>query len=137
MTHVSCLGPRIVWLTHETILHPHVVRYPAQAEDVRLVLNLLDFPLARRQRLVGRLRNILSSLEQIPAIEREGIPARYPDGIFRPISWRLAIWLSIALGADGSELERLRTSCQQWLSGGNHNDSIPARELSTQTRKNR
>lgn len=109
---------RIVWLVFERVPHPDAVSYPADIEDVRLVLSLLDYRLVQRSDLVRKLRRILDVVGREPPCERPTIPARMPNGLYRPISWRLAKWLACVLGCEGSPRERLMARLRTWVDSG-------------------
>ena len=109
---------RILWLTYQRLPHPDVVVCPGDEQDVRLVLSLLSYPIARRNQIANRLKQIVAHLQSIPVIDRPSIPARTTSGLYRLMNWRLAFWLSHALAFEGSLLEDTRQLIEQWLAEG-------------------
>ena len=55
---------KILWLKFERPPHPDAVAHPANEEELRLVLALLELPWRERNRLSGLLRNWLSAAEE-------------------------------------------------------------------------
>lgn len=115
---MNCPAPRILWLTYERLPHPDAVIHPAEEREVRLVLTLLEYPIARRAQLVERLKNIFLKILQRPVFDRPNIPARMENGLYFPVNWRFALWLSHVLSFDGSRKEQLVSALQTWLNEG-------------------
>jgi hypothetical protein len=116
---------RILWLTYERLPHPEAVIHPAEEREVRLVLTLMEYPLARRAQLVERLKNIFQKILQMPVFDRPNIPARTENGLYFPVNWRFALWLSRVLPFDGSRKEQLVSALQQWLRDGSDGAVFP------------
>jgi hypothetical protein len=115
----------MVWLTHEELPHPEAVICPVSEEHVKLVIDLLAGAYERRMGLLQRLKAIAAKLETLPPIERPSIPARMPNGLYEPVSWRFALWLSHALGIQkDSRREALAARLQHWLDEGGDCDLI-------------
>lgn len=110
---------RLLWLTHEQLPHPEAMICPVDENQVQLVIDLLSGPYDRRMGLLQRLKAIAAKLETIPPIERPGVPARMPNGLYEPVSWRFVLWLSHALGIqEDSRREALIRRLQYWLCAG-------------------
>ena len=106
---------RILWLKFERPPHPDAVVHPANEEEVRLVLALLEMPFCDRNRLSGLFRNWLSASEKLPLHDRPGVAVRFGEGLYQPIPWRLAKWLACVLPmSDGAALST-RRRIQHWL----------------------
>lgn len=119
-------GRRILWLVFERPPHPEAVSYPADADEVRLVLSLLAYPYARRMDIVTTLRNILAAMEHTAPCERPTIPARLPSGLYRLISWRFAKWLANVLAVEGSAQRRVQRELQGFLASGRESNVFSA-----------
>ena len=116
---------RMLWLIHEQLPHADAVICPADEEQVQLVIDLLSSSYERRMGLLQRLKAIAAKLKTIPPIERPTIPARMPNGLYEPISWRFALWLSHVFGIqEESRREALIGRLQYWLSAGEDCDLI-------------
>lgn len=116
---------RLLWLTHEQLPHPEALICPADESKVRLVVTLLEDSYERRMGILQRLKAIANKLATIPPIERPSIPARMPNGLYQPISWRFALWLSHALGIpEDSRREELAVRLNHWLSEGEDCETI-------------
>lgn len=127
---------RTLWLAYETAPHPDAVSYAADEADVRLALGLLAYPWSRRAQLADRIRKVFSKISKIPPFERPGIPARMPNGIYRPIPWRFAQWLMCVLRCEATVHERLTRQLESWLHNGPDpgNSTIMLRNQSAQCR---
>lgn len=128
-TAAAGVDARTVWLVYERSPHPDAVSSPADARDVRLILHLLERTRNERVQIAERLRAILAEIERRSPFERPGIPARTPEGIYRPISWRLAKWLACVLRCDGSVRERVTGRLHAWLSSGSDGEACRPRAL--------
>lgn len=120
---------RLLWLTHEQLPHPEAVICPVDDNQVQLVIDLLSGSYKRRMGLLQRLKAIAAKLKTIPLVERPGIPARMPSGLYEPVSWRFVLWLSHALGVrEPSRREALILRLQYWLCAGEDCDLISTHE---------
>ncbi|MBD3673480.1 MAG: hypothetical protein HUJ26_08130 [Planctomycetaceae bacterium] len=121
---------RLLWLTHERLPHPDAVICPAEEAHVRLVIGLLEDSYERRRGILQRLKAISQKINTLAPIERPSIPARMPNGLYEPISWRFALWLSHALGikSDSCRHDLIRR-LQHWLDEGDDCDRISLTEF--------
>jgi hypothetical protein len=106
---------RILWLKFERPPHPEAVVHPANEEELRLVIALLEMPARERGRLSGLLRNWLSASEKFPVHDRPGVAVRFGEGLYQPVSWRLAKWLACVLPISESGAIATRRRIQHWL----------------------
>ena len=106
---------RILWLQYERPPHPDAVVYPAGEEDLKLVLAVMDLPYRERCHLSGLLRNWLSEAESQNPFERPGVAVRFGAGLYHPVPWRFAKWLSCILPLPDAAAERTRKRIQNWL----------------------
>lgn len=121
---------RLLWLTHEKLPHPDAVICPVEEAQVRLVISLLEDSYERRRGILQRLKTICEKIKTLAPIERPSIPARMPNGLYAPISWRFALWLSHALGIESeSRRQDLIRSLQRWLDEGDDCDRISLTEF--------
>ena len=110
---------RLLWLTHEQLPHSEAVICPVDENQAKLVIDLLSSSYKRRMGLLQRLKAIAAKLQTIPPIERPSIPARMPNGLYEPVSWRFVLWLSHALGIqEDSRREELVSRLKHWLEQG-------------------
>lgn len=110
---------RMLWLTHEQLPHPEAVICPVDENQVQLVIDLLAGSYERRMGLLHRVKAIAGKLQMIPPIERPSIPARMPNGLYEPVSWRFVLWLSHALGIqEQSRRADLIRQLEIWLEQG-------------------
>lgn len=125
---------RLLWLTHEQLPHADAVICPVDEHQVRLVIDLLSSSHERRMGLLQRLKAIADRLQAIPPIERPSIPARMPNGLYEPVSWRFVLWLSHALSIqEQSRREAIILRLQFWLCAGEDCDLVSTHEnLGTQ-----
>ncbi len=105
----------ILWLRFERPPHPDAVAHPANVEDLRLVLALLELPWRERNRLSGLLRNWLSAAEEQCPIDRPGVAVWFGDGLYQPVPWRLAKWLACVLPIGDGGAISTRNRIQSWL----------------------
>jgi hypothetical protein len=119
---MNCSTSRILWLTWERLPHPEAVIHPADEREVRLVLSLMEYPIARRAQLIERLKNIFQKIFKLPVFDRPSIPARMANGLYFPVNWRFALWLSRVLSFEGSRKDQLVATLQNWLAEGSDGD---------------
>ena len=135
LEHTGIRQSRLLWLAHERFPHPEAVSCPAEEHQVRMIISRLNDSHERRMGILQRLKSILEKIEQLPPIARPSIPARMPNGLYEPISWRLALWLSRALDVqEASQREALRNSLKQWLTEGSDGNRISISELQNSDR---
>ena len=115
---MSDVTSRILWLTYEKLPHPDAVTHPADEREVRLVLSLMEYATDRRAQLVERLNKIFQKILKVPVFDRPNIPARMENGLYFPVNWRFALWLSRVLVFEGSRKEHLVSALQNWLAEG-------------------
>ena len=111
---------RILWLKFERPPHPDAVVHPANEEELRLVLALLELPGPDRSRLSGLLRNWLSASENVAPHDRPGVAVRFGAGLYQPIPWRLAKWLACVLPINEGGAISTRRRIQHWLENENN-----------------
>jgi hypothetical protein len=127
---VATKSDRLLWLTHERLPHPDAVICPAEEHQVRLVIGLLNESYERRMGIVQRLQAIVSKFKTLAPVDRPSIPARMPNGLYQPISWRFALWLrhAMALKADDRRQDLIRT-LEQWSEQGADCDRVSLTEF--------
>jgi len=127
---VATRTARLLWLTYEKIPHPDAVICPVEEAQVRLVISLLETSYERRLGILQRLKSISFKISKLAPIERPSIPARMPNGLYEPISWRFALWLTHALGIQtDSRRQDLIRCLQRWLTEGRDCDRVSLTEF--------
>lgn len=106
---------RTLWLVYERPPHPDAVAYPANAEELELVLTVMKLPHRDRCHLSGLLRNWLAEVKDEDPIDRPGVAVRFGAGLYQPVPWRLAKWLSCILPINESGAESTRGQIRAWL----------------------
>jgi len=121
---------RLLWLTSERLSHPDAVICPAEEHHVKMIIGLLQGRYERRQGILQRLTAIVAKINTLAPIERPGIPARMPNGLYEPISWRLALWMKQALSvSETSCREAIVGSLERWLENGADGDRFSLTEF--------
>lgn len=129
---VTTQTDRLLWLTHERLPHPDAVICPAEENHVQLIIGLLEDSYERRMGILHRLKAISAKINTLAPIERPSIPARMPNGLYEPISWRLALWLSHALAIHAeSRRQDLIRALEQWVEDGADCDRVSLTEFTT------
>ncbi len=110
---------RILWLRYESPPHVDAVAHPANAEELRLVMALLNLPQRERNHLSGLLRNWLKAACEKSLHDRPAVAVRFGEGLYQPIPWRLAKWLSCVLPIGDGGTITTRCRIRQWLENAN------------------
>jgi len=105
----------VLWLAYERVTHPEGVRYAAQAEEVRFVVELLQQERRLRVEMSLGLRNYVANEARRAVFSRRSVPVRGANGLYRLVPWRLGKWLMNALLVEGSAREGMLTRMERWL----------------------
>jgi hypothetical protein len=106
---------RTLWLGYERPPHADAVAHPANEDELRLVMALLELPGRDRNRLSGHLRNWLSASERETPHNRPGVAVRFGEGLYQPVPWRLAKWLACVLPIGDGGAISTRSRIRRWL----------------------
>jgi hypothetical protein len=107
--------PRILWLRYERPPHKDAVAHPANEDELRLVMALLELPHRERTHLSGLLRNWLKATEKDSPFDRPAIAVRFGEGLYQPVDWRLAKWLACVLPIGEGGAITTRSRIRRWL----------------------
>ncbi len=106
---------RILWLKFERPPHADAVVHPANEDELRLVMALLELPHRDRNHLSELLRNWLSASEKKSPFERPGVAVRFGGGLYQLVPWRLAKWLACVLPIGDGGAVSTSSRIRQWL----------------------
>ena len=110
--------PRLLWLVYERPPHPDAVSYPAEEDDVRLAIELLESPYVRRRHVAEQLRNFLAAQSRRSPLDRQRVPCRRASGWYHLVPWRFAKWLAAVLPAPDSIAAATARRLHDWLAQG-------------------